>query len=162
MKLARAWMESHCCDPLARELADRHYSRQKPGTSRFVNPGRCLVLLTPALDAVWVTSWPFKKYVKHQWAGAWTCAMFRNEGTTLSSELVRQAVAVTRWKYPKVPPEGFITFVNPGKVRKKRDWGRCFRKAGFKYVGETKGGLVALHMAEADMPEPAAPIGTRV
>ena len=30
--------------------------------------------------ALWVTSFPFAQYVRHQWAGAWVCSAFRNEG----------------------------------------------------------------------------------
>jgi hypothetical protein len=47
-----------------------------------------------------------------------------------------------------------VTFVDPTKVRKKRDWGRCYRKAGFTHVGYTKGGLVALQLLPQDMPAP--------
>ena len=53
------WHLSHRADPRAVALADRHYSRQKPGTPQFVKPGRCLVLLTEPPQALWVTSWPF-------------------------------------------------------------------------------------------------------
>lgn len=46
-----------------------------------------------------------------------------------------------------------ITFVDKDKTRKKRDPGRCFLRAGFKNVGETKGGLVALQLLPQDMPK---------
>jgi len=48
-----------------------------------------------------------------------------------------------------------VTFVNAGKVKHKRDPGRCYLRAGFKRVGETKGGLLAFQMLPAEMPEPA-------
>lgn len=149
------WHLSHRADPMARELADRHYNRQKVGAPQFVPPGRCLVLYadTGSGKAFWVTSWPFAEYVKHAWAGAWVCSAFRNEGAGLSSVLIRQAVAATRSLWD--PPElGIITFVDPTKVAKKRDWGRCYLKAGFRQVGHTKKGLVALQLLPADMPEP--------
>lgn len=38
------WETSWKADPRAREVADRHYNRQKPGTPQFVPPGRALVL----------------------------------------------------------------------------------------------------------------------
>lgn len=38
------WELSYKADPRAREVADRHYNRQKPGTPQFVPPGRALVL----------------------------------------------------------------------------------------------------------------------
>ena len=133
-----AWRLSDRFDPQALPLADRHYNRQKVGSPQFVPPGRCVVLLTQDQSALWVTSWPFAEYVRHAWPGAWVCSMFRNEGPQLSSVLIREAV----------------TFVNRDKVRPKRDPGRCFLRAGFKAVGETKGGLVALQLLPCDMPEP--------
>lgn len=58
------WERSWRADPRARELADRHYNRQKVGAKQFVPPGRCLVLVIPNV-AFWITSWPFAQYVKH-------------------------------------------------------------------------------------------------
>jgi len=151
------WEISNRCDPRARELADRHYNRQSVGAKNFVPPGRCLVLWTP--NAFWVSSWPFAEYVRHEWGGAWVCSAFRNEGAGLSSELIREAVAATRWKWPDVPGLGMVTFVNADKVRNKRDPGRCFIRAGFKPCGETAGGLIALRMVPSDMPEAEPPLG---
>lgn len=152
------WHLSHRADPAAVALADRHYTRQKAGTPQFVPPGRCVVLLSTCGRALWVTSWPYAEYVKHAWPGAWVCSLFRNEGTGLSSDLIQQALAATRsiWE---PPPLGLITFVNAGKVRHKRDPGRCFLKAGGEVVGETKGGLVAIQFVPAKLPAAAAPIG---
>lgn len=154
------WALSDRFDPAPRVIADRHYSRRKVGSPQFVPPGRCVVLYQP--NAYWVTSWPFAEYVRHAWPGAWVCSAFRNEGAGLSSDLVREAVAITRWRWPDIPDLGMITFVDAGKVRHKRDPGRCFLKAGFKRVGETKGGLVALQLLPADMPEALIPIGSQV
>lgn len=153
------WSMSHRADAAVLPLADRHYNRQKPGTPQFVPPGRCLVL--KADDAFWITSWPFAEYVRHAWPGAWVCSAFRNEGTALSSFLVRHAVAATLWRWPDVPALGMVTFVDAAKTRHKRDPGRCFRKAGFRPVGKTKGGLVALQLLPADMPQPEAPINSQ-
>lgn len=107
---------------------------------------------------MWVTSWPFAEYVKHQWAGAFLCSLFRNESEHLSSELIRQAVAATIWKWPEVPPLGMVTFVDAGKVKQKRDPGYCYLMAGFHKVGTTKDrGLVALQLMPDEFPEPEAP-----
>lgn len=154
------WALSHRGDPRAARIADRHYNRQHVGSPQFVPPGRCLVLLTEQADAFWVTSWPFAEYVRHAWAGAWICSAFRNESPHLSSDLIRQAVAVTRWRWPGIPSLGMITFVDSTKVRRKRDWGRCYRRAGFCQVGFTQGGLVALQLLPGDMPEAEPPIGS--
>lgn len=153
------WKISFRADAQALAIADRHYNRQAVGSKQFVPPGRCLVLLTELADALWITSWPFEEYVKHAWAGAWVCSCFRNESSHLSSELIREAVAITRWKWPEIPSLGMITFIDTTKVRKKRDWGRCYRKAGFKVCGKSKGGLICLQILPHDMPEPLEPHG---
>ncbi len=146
-----SWCLSYRADPHALPLADRHYNRQAVGSNQFVPPGRCLVLLTAAADALWVTSWPLAAYVKHAWAGAWLCSCFRNESAVLSSDLIRAAVALTRAKWP-VPALGMITFVDPTKTRPKRDPGRCFLRAGFRPAGRTQSGLHALQLLPAEMP----------
>lgn len=153
------WERSHRADPRVVPLADRHYNRQKIGSPQFAPPGRCLVFVTPTLDAFWITSWPFAQYVRHAWPGAWVCSAFRNEGAELSSDLIRDAVAATRHLYGEAPALGMITFIDTKKTRHKRDPGRCYRKAGFKPVGFTKGGLVALQLLPSEMPEPCEPLG---
>jgi len=156
------WVLSHRFDRDALPLADRHYNRQKPGTNQFVPPGRCVVLLTKGADALWVSSWPFAQYVRHAWAGAWVCSCFRNESGVLSSLLIREAVAITKWVWPEVPAQGIVTFIDTTKVRKKRDWGRCYRKSGWKPCGWTQGGLFALQLLPCDMPEALAPEGAQL
>ncbi len=39
-------------------------------------------------------------------------------------------------------------------VRSEPTWGWTYRKAGFVYAGETKGGLMAMQMHQTDMPPP--------
>lgn len=164
------WILSHRSERRARVIADRHYNRQHPGSPGFVPPGRCFVLWTEV--ALWVSSWPYAEYVNHKWAGAWVNSCFRRESGPVASDLVRQAVAATRWYWPDVPSVpwsykgesgfvGMVTFIDRDKVRRKRDYGRCYRKAGFKVIGETKGGLLALGIELADMPEPDQPIGAQ-
>lgn len=154
----QSWWISYRDSPTARAIADRHYNRQSVGASGFVPPGRCLVLLQK--NALWVTSWPFAEYVKHEWAGAWMNSTFRNEGGGLSSDLIRQAVAATRAHFGEPPALGMVTFVDATKVRRKRDPGRCYRHAGFHRVGFTKGGLVAWQLLPSDMPEPLPALGS--
>ena len=153
------WRLSHRFAKEALPLADRHYNRQKIGSPQFVPPGRCVVLLTgtPA-KALWVTSW--QAYAQHAWKGAWVNSCFRNEGAGLSSELILEAIAATRAMWPDVPDLGMITFIDTKKVRKKRDFGRCYRKAGFKEIGKTKkAGLLVFQLLPEQMPEPKNPIG---
>jgi hypothetical protein len=152
------WRLSHRADQEAIPLADRHYNRQKPGTPQFVPPGRCIVLL--AEDALWVTSWPYPEYVKHAWPGAWVNSLFRNEGSVLSSLLIRDAIAATRYYWE--PPElGIVTFVDASKVRSMHP-GYCYLKAGFLRAGKTAGGLIALQMKPEEMPEPAPPANAQL
>jgi hypothetical protein len=154
VRVKAVWEQSYRADPRALPLADRHYNRQKPGTPQFVPPGRCYVLLTPKADAVWVTSWPKKEFVRHAWAGAWMNSLFRNESEYLSSVLIREAVAATRHFYGDPPELGMVSFVDASKTRRKRDPGRCYRKAGFRHVGFTKGGLYVMQMLPLEMPSP--------
>ncbi len=146
------WNLSWRADPVARDLADRHYNRQSVGADQFVPPGRCLVLVRPG--AFWITSFPFAEFVRHEWAGAWMCSAFRRESGPLASELIRSAVAATRWKYGDAPePHGMVTFVDRSKVKETHP-GYCYKLAGFRTIGETKGGLLALGLAPAEMPPP--------
>lgn len=152
MGTVNRWQSSWRGDPIARILADRHYNRQSVGSSQFVPPGRCVVLRI-SNQAVWVTSWPFAEYTQHAWAGAWVNSLFRNESDHLSSELITEAVAATRaiWEPPRI---GIVSFVDADKTRRKRDPGRCYRRAGWTHVGYTKGGLYAFQLLPTDMPEP--------
>jgi len=85
--------------------------------------------------------------------------LFRRESGPLASEMILEAVACTRWRWPNMPDLGMITFVDASKVRHKRDPGRCYKKAGFKVAGKTKGGLIALQLEPESMPPPRPPMG---
>ena len=150
------WHASHRFDPRAAAVADRHYSRQSVGNPQFVRPSHNVVLLTEQADALWVSCW--QPIIKHQWKHSWECALFRNESPHLASELIRQAVAATRWKWGDAPSDGMITFVNKTKVRHKRDPGRCYLKAGFKKIYEDEK-MVVLQFLGDEMPPPEAPHG---
>lgn len=163
------WELSHRADPRALPLADRHYNRQKPGTPQFVPPASCLVLLTENADALWVTLAPIARFVRHQWAGAWTCTLFRREPNCpyLASDLIREAVAATRWRYGDPPEQGFVTFIDRSKTRSKRDPGYCYLKAGWHKWGRTKGGLYALgrsadELRAVDPQEPVPLLGSQL
>lgn len=159
--LLRKLTLSHSQDPRARRLADRHYSRLfsgSPGTPRFVAPGKCLVLLDDLATTLWVTLWQQPRYTKHSWAGAWVCALFRNESFWRSSDLITEAVAITRFMWGDAPALGMITFIDQRRVRRKRDWGRCYRRAGWRPAGFTKSGLLVLQLLPEDMPAPRAPM----
>lgn len=172
------WRLSHRADPEARAYADEHYNRQSKGSPHFAPPGRCLVLVQRG--AFWITSYPFAEYVHHYWPGAWVCSAYRREsGEEGASAQILAALSVTRWRWP--PPSVsawkvtrrhdrsdieairicMVTFVDATRVRRKRDPGRCFRRAGFVDVGGTKGGLAALGLPVDACPAAAAPIGSQ-
>jgi hypothetical protein len=160
------WTLAHRNDPHGRAIADRHYNRQNPGAPGFVPPGRCFVLTTP--HALWVTSWPFAEYVRHAWAGAWICSAFRREGgPDRASDLIRDALAATRWRYGEPPALGMVTFldrryVRPTSVHGRKVWGWTWFRAGFVADGETKGGLLALRCPPDKMPPAEAPMGSQM
>jgi hypothetical protein len=161
------WSISNRADPFAREIADRHYNRQKIGAPQFVPPGRCCVLKaeTETGRAFWVTSFPFAEYVKHAWAGAWVCSAFRNEGVGVASELISDALAATRFHFGDPPELGMITFLDRTKVRpvvrrSRKTWGDTWIRAGFSHVGETRGGLMAFQILPENIPPAEAAIGS--
>ena len=149
------WYPSHQSDPPALELADRHYSRTVRGSAQLGPPGTKITLLTAGNDALWQSVWP--KYPQHHWGDCWLCTYFRNESTAIASQLIRDAMAVTRHHWGEVRP--FLTFVNPRKVRptrvRGRDvWGWVFLKAGYQPCGKTARGLLAFKCLEKYLPEP--------
>lgn len=155
--MQQLWCKSHRADKAALPLADRHYNRQKIGSPQFMPPGSCCVFLTPCRRALWGTSFPKAQYVKHQWAGAWMCSIFRSEGAGTASELIRAAVAATRAHYGEPPELGMLTFVDREQVRPVMrrgvpKWGFTWIRAGFSFVGLTKGGLLAFQLLPKDMP----------
>lgn len=155
------WCASHRADPAAARLADRHYSRQKPGTPQFMPTGSCCVFLTECGRGVWATSWPAPEYVRHAWPNAWVNTLFRSEGAGRASDLILAACAATREFYGEIPPLGMITMIDrerviPTLVRGRKVWGWTYRKAGFREVGETQSGKLVLQLRPDEIPAPMA------
>ncbi|MEI9995146.1 MAG: hypothetical protein WDM91_11165 [Rhizomicrobium sp.] len=156
------WTPSNRGHTPARLLADRHYSRQKVGSPQFMPPGSCRVLVAGNSKAVFGLSFPKAEYVKHAWPGAWIVSIFRNEDAgPLASKMIRDALAVMQTEYGYgAPPEiGCVSFVDPKKVRGVHERGElvkgfCFKRAGFRAVGETKKGLIAWQLLPLEMPAP--------
>ncbi len=142
----RAWIRVTKFDHRALALADRHYSRQSPGSWQFLPPGETLAMVTRDGRAVWGVC----HNMDPVGAMRWRVTIFRNEGPLLSSDLVREATDATvgYWlrKYGR-RPFPLQTEVDPAKVRRKRDPGRCFLKAGWRRVGMRRG-LVVLQAPE--------------
>lgn len=150
-----AWQVVRRCDPIARELADRHYPRQRRGRvgyREFLPPSRNVVLVRVNAGgrAVWALTFnrpPGSPLYQFR------CAIFRNEGAGLSSSLIEEATALSRaeWrrKYGALPAEPLRTEVDAREVRRKRDPGRCFRRAGWRVVDVARAAARGLVVLEA-------------
>lgn len=134
-----AWHQVKRCDVRARLIVDRHYSRRTVGAQEFLTVGKTLVLLTADESAVWACI--EHKDPRGKWV--WRNTVFRNEGSTLSSDLVREATArtVSYWaRRYELPTKYWLrTEINTEKTRHKRDPGRCYRKAGWHPLGFVNG-----------------------
>lgn len=126
-------------------MADRHYSRESPGTPEFTPNGQKVVLLhfaengTPA--ALWASHRPAPGMAERpDGRDVWACTMFRVEQrTVLASELIKEAVAITAGLWRPLPVDGFYTTINPKFVKsqgRKRGWGWCFQCAGWEVQTE--------------------------
>ena len=121
-------------------LFQRHYSRRKYGDGRnrrlFVGPGEKEVLVTQDGKALFV----WRKFISMDAQDGVNCAVFRNEGPEVSSELILQAEAIAwrRW-----PGTRLYTYVNPRRISSSNP-GYCFKCAGWKECGRTKKGLIVL------------------
>ena len=122
------WIISHDMNPNAQKLADRHYSRKNPGSTKgFIGPGEKLVLLSPDGKALfaWLRSDP---ELRGDHIDGVNCTIFRNESPVLSSKLILEAEKFARQRWPDLK---LFTYVSKEKVKSKNP-GWCFMKAGLK------------------------------
>jgi hypothetical protein len=126
-------------DSRAAGLYSRHYSSAKNNKTMrdwlgygITPPGESIVLMTSDSSALFV--WLKQQYVDNDQTGV-NCAVFRNEGTYLSSALILKAerIAWQRW-----PGERLYTYVDPGAVSSKNP-GCCFKRAGWELVRDEHG-----------------------
>lgn len=137
------WYGASKCDPGAVMLYSRHYSSRKSGKtikhwlrSGITPNGESITLLTADKSALFV--W-LRQNKRDDGEIGVNCSVFRNEGETLSSELILEAeqLAWDRW-----PGERLFTFVNGREVNGD---GACFKHAGWKKLKRrTKSGLIIL------------------
>lgn len=131
------------------EMYERHYSayRYADGRERvlFVGPGEKWVFRLhwdgPAACFVWrrfIDDCIDERTGERQ-QGV-NCAVFRNESTHRSSDLIRQADAIADCLWTD---RRHYTYVDPTKVASKNP-GFCFLMAGGKKCGTTKSGLIVL------------------
>lgn len=129
------WLKVWDGNPTAAALYDRHYSRNRNavGDPRVAGPGEKMVLLTPCARALFV----WRQFQSKDPTAAdsdLNCAIFRNEGAGLSSDLIRVAMTLgwAEWGLQRL-----YTYVNPKRVRSSNP-GYCFIKAGWRRCGVTK------------------------
>ena len=126
-------------EPGLRWIVDQHYSarRYKDGRrpAKVVGPGEYLILSTPCRRFLIIF-----RVSKRPIAGQMGIylTLCRNTSKIKTSALIRAALELAwqRW-----PGKDVFTFVNQRKVRSAVP-GYCFRRAGFRRVGQTKGGLL--------------------
>lgn len=100
--LGGLWYRVDRCHWRARELADRHYSRQTVGARDFMSAGRVFVLVTHCGRAVWGAV----ENKDPSGALRWRVSIFRNEGAGLSSVLIREATDRTYARLRDAKREG--------------------------------------------------------
>jgi hypothetical protein len=142
-------------------LADKHYTRQKPGTPLCTRPGVNLPMLTVDCLAGWIVWRPIPEVGRKDSLEAWEVTLFRNDGPALSSDLIRTATAMTfrQWGWP--PRDGLITAVGVTATRRRRSKrstpGACFLHAGWTMFDQRHNGdqvwLRAPHPQRADPKE---------
>lgn len=128
------WIEVRDGDSSGRAIFDRHYSRYRYKDGRkpklYVGPGEKMVLLTACARALFV----WRKFRSADAQEGVNCAIFRNEGAGLSSDLIQSAMHLG-WR--RRPSHRFYTYVNPKKIRSSNP-GFCFKVAGWRACGITK------------------------
>ncbi len=123
------WEVGHKATPLACELADRHYSRRKVGAPQMMPPGQTLVLVRPGGVFGWWRPHPTSGLRAMNGLDGWTCTIFRNETTDLSSKLILEAERLLAGRF-ECGPSGLLTYVWDSRIRSANP-GCCFKKAGW-------------------------------
>ncbi len=97
------WLSIKDGDPMGYALYKRHYTfrpyqdnRRKLKKQLFVGPGEKMVLLTQQGDALFV----WRKFIDDSGQEGVNCAVFRNEGSVLSSELILEAEQLAWGRWP--------------------------------------------------------------
>jgi hypothetical protein len=129
---APTWYRVDKFSERAAELADGHYSRQTIGSNQVLPPGETLLLLTPDTESVWGVCHNMEPASD---AKRWRVSIFHREGGLQASALIEEATSMTldywprKYGWPAVP---LTTEVDADLTKRKRDPGRCFRRAGWE------------------------------
>lgn len=143
------WRESRDGNPAGLALYRRHYSRHVYRDGRdpalFVGPGEKTVLLSHEDDALFV----WRKFIDASGQQGVNCAVFRNESPHLASAMILDA---EKWATKRWPGERLYTYVNARRVRSDNP-GYCFKPAGWRNAGLTRGGLLILEKNGGEVTE---------
>lgn len=121
-------------DPRVVSLYGRHYSSAKNNKTvrdwldyGITAPGETITLMSA--DSAVLFVWLKQQYTQSDQVGV-NCAVFRNEGSVLSSLIILEAeqFAWERW-----PGERLYTYVDPSEITSHNP-GYCFKQAGWKLV----------------------------
>ncbi|MDI3258405.1 MAG: hypothetical protein QJR02_01780 [Sinobacteraceae bacterium] len=144
---APLWWLTKDGDVAVLALYERHYSahQYRDGRRRklFCGPGSKVVLRTKEGDAGWVWREFIDQCIDERTGEPQegiNCAVFRNESSHRSSELIRQADAVADCLWPD---RRHYTYVDPKRVASANP-GFCFLAAGWRRCGRTRSGLLVL------------------
>lgn len=156
------WHTTTCFDKRASLLYDRHYSRA------ILNPGRVgrrqfaiaksLVLVTADYSALWVSCWPAVE-ARNDAQDIWLNQIFRNEGDVRSSDLITEAIRITRWRwFPALPGDGALSYIDT-RWTESEVAGYCYRRATPRWQrkGETTKGMAIMRLSVAQL-EAVAPL----
>lgn len=141
------WRETDKGDARCRRLADRHYTRQRPGHPMWTRPGYNMVLYTSdecgeACFAWWRPKWE-DGIERFDGLRALECTLFRNETGWLSSSLIEQAVAAVQCWERYEPGSSLITGIGSLQTQRRRSRnnrpGHCFRVAGWEDFEHARG-----------------------
>ena len=122
-------------DQECRQLADRHYSRRTIGAKQFCYSGRKLVLRNTEGTVLWVWMFPDPTMRMDNQTG-YNCAIFRNESSRRSSEIILEA---EEWAFEKWGQNRLYTYIDQGKILSANP-GYCYKCAGWTFAGLSKGG----------------------
>jgi hypothetical protein len=128
-------------------LADRHYSRQTPGSNQFMGNGKKIVLRDN--DGSVVFGWLWSEF-RNDGERGYNCAIFRNESDRVASETILECEG---WAVKEWGPNRAFTFIDPAKVKPTMVrgypvFGWCFYRAGWHFVKVTNSGK---HLLEKEL-----------
>lgn len=130
------WRRVTKFDPQACALADRHYSRRKPGSGQFMPPGQTIVLLAEQAVFGWWRPDPASGIRAMNGLDGWTCTIFRNEGGIRSSDLILDAESIFAEAGLTIGPDGLLTYVWDSRIKSVNP-GYCFKCAGYVAIGRS-------------------------